>query len=140
VAIVDALITRSPNDLDVNRWLPVDEVLRRIADRFPLAVVDRERGDRIVRESVVRLIEVSAHTVVLDDWRAMEGRVAYVTIREAVGGPQFGFFVMSQTTLFEIDYDRPEDRDACRPLLEALATALEYDIVTEDVTDEVLDD
>lgn len=138
--IVDALVTRNPNDLDVNGWLPVDEVLRRIAERFPLAVIDRERGDRMVREAIIKLVEVSAHTVILDDWRAMEGRVAYVTIRDQVDGLQFGFFVMTQTTTFEIDYERPEDRDACRPLLDALADALEYDIITEDVADEDLND
>jgi len=140
MAVADALITRNPDDLDVLGWLPVDEVLRRIADRFPLAVVDRERGDRIVREHAVRLAEVSAHAVVLDDWRALEGRVAYITIREGVGGPQFGFFLKPQTTMFEIDYERPEDRDDCRPLLEALAEALEYDILTEDIVDEDLGD
>ena len=107
MAIADALISRN-SDLEVEGWLPVDEVLRRIVVRLPLAVVDRERGDRIVRENVVRLVEVSAHAVVLNSWRAMEGQVAYVTIREAVGGPQFGFFMGTQTTIFEIDYERAE--------------------------------
>lgn len=140
MAIADALITRSLNDLDVTTWLPVEEVFRRITAQFPLAVVDRERGDRIVREQLARLIELSAHPVILEDWRTCEGRVAYVTIRKEVGGPQFGFFVMPQTTMFEIEYARAEDRDACRPLLEVLAEALEYDILTEDVAGEDLED
>ena len=57
MAIADALVTRNPNDLDASGWLPVDEVLRRVAERFPLAVVDRERGDRTVREAVDKLVE-----------------------------------------------------------------------------------
>ena len=132
MAIIDSLVTRNPDDLDVTAWMPVKEVLRRIAARFPLAVVDRERGDRIVRERLARLVELSAHPVILNDCRALEGRVAYVTIRTEVGGPQFGFFVMTQTTVFEIEYEQAEDRNACRPLIEALAEALEYDIVTEE--------
>jgi hypothetical protein len=64
------------------------------------------------------------------------GRVAYVTIREEVGGPQFDFFLDDCPTSITIEYERPEDREACRPLLEELAVALaEYDIVTEDVED-----
>jgi hypothetical protein len=140
MAIVDTLYHRNP-DRHVEGWLPPEELLRRIADRFPLAVIDRERGDRRVREHRDRLAEVGAAQVILDDWRAMEGRVAYITIRDRVGGPQFEFLIRARPTSLEIEYERPEDREVCRPLLEALAATLaEYDIQSEDIVDEDLDD
>lgn len=135
MAIVDTLYHRGP-DRHEESWMPMEEVLQRVAARFPLAVIDRKRGDRMVRDHAVRLAELDAHEVVLNGWRALEGHVAYVTIRNEEGGPQLGFFLLDTPTSIEIDYERPEDRDACRPLLEELAAALaEYNIVTEDLED-----
>ena len=111
------------------------KLLRRVTAQFPHAVIDRERGDRMVRDHADRLDDLSAHSVVLDDCRAIEGRVAYVIIRGEEGGPGFAFFILPDPGLIEIDYERPEDRAECRPLLQALAEALEYDIVTEDLDD-----
>ena len=104
--------------------------------RFPLAVIDWERGDRIVRGEIAQLEELDVHQVVLDNHRAMLGQTAYVTVWEAVDGPQFGFFLNSHPTMVDIDYEHPEDRDASRPLFEALATALDWDILTEDVKED----
>ncbi len=132
MALFDALIHRGP-DRFVESWLPMDEVVRRIVARFPLAIVDRERGDRMVRDHTDELIALDAHTVVLESWKAMEGHVAYVTIREDTVGPRFHFFLTERPTSFDIDYDREEDREVCRPLLEALEEALgEYELVSED--------
>lgn len=130
--LVDILTHRRPNK-HIETWMPMEEVLKRVAARFPHAIIDRERGDRMVRDHGAHLAELSAHDVVLNDWRALEGRVAYVTIREDVTGPQFEFFLTDTPTTIDIDYEQPEDRDRCRPLLEALATALpEYDLVSID--------
>ncbi len=135
MVIVDTLYHRGP-DRHVESWLPMEEVLRRVAARFPLAVIDRERGDQKVRDHAVELSELSAHSLVLESWRALEGRVAYVTIREETGGPHFDFFLFERPTSIDIEYEHEEDREACRPLLEALAAELaEYDIVTEDIED-----
>ena len=132
MALFDALIHRGPKKY-VESWMPMDEVLRRITARFPLAIVDRERADQKVRDHIAELIRLDAHTVVLEDWKAMEGHVAYVTIREDTNGPRFHFFLTERPTSFDIDYDREEDRDVCRPLLEALEEALgEYELVSED--------
>ena len=117
MALHDALLYRSADPLVGGGYLPPDELLRRVAARFPFAVIDRERGDQFVRDGTARLAEVSAHDVVLNDWRALEGRVAYVTIRGEAGGPQFEFFLTPNPSLIEIEYERPENRDACRPLL-----------------------
>ena len=136
MAIVDTLSHRSP-DRHEESWMPMEEVLRRVAARFPLANIDRERGDRKVREHGDRLAKLHAHQVVLDGWQALTSRVAYVTIREEVGGPQFDFFLLDTPTSIDIEYERPEDREVCRPLLEELAAELaEYVIVTEDIVDE----
>lgn len=130
--IVDTLFHRGP-DRHVESWMPMEEVLRRVVARFPLAVIDRERGDRMVRDHAVELSELSAHSVVLNGWRALEGRVAYVTVREEAGGPQFDFFLTDRPTSIDIEYAQEEDRAICRPLLEALAAELaEYDLVSED--------
>lgn len=132
MALFDALIHRGP-DRFVESWMPMDEVVRRVSARFPLAIVDRERGDQMVRDHTVELTKLDAHTVVLENWKAMEGHVAYVTIREDADGPRFHFFLTESPTSLEIDYDREEDRDICRPLLEALEEALgEYEIYSED--------
>src|SRR5262249_30930087 len=89
VAIVDTLIHRGP-DRHVESWLPMDEVLRRVTARFPLAVIDRERGDQRVIAEADKLEELSSPTSVLVELhRKMIGRVAYVTIREDDDGPQF---------------------------------------------------
>lgn len=109
--------------------------MRRVADQFPLAVMDRERGDRMVRNHAARLYELSAHSVAFDNWRALEGRVAYVAILGEKGGPVFAFFLLPDPGLIEIDYERPEDRAECQPLLKALASVLEYGILTEDLED-----
>ncbi len=132
MALFDALIHRGPKKY-VESWMPMDEVLRRIVSRFPLTVVDRERGDRIVRDHLAELIRLDAHTVVVEDWKALEGHVAYVTILEETSGPRFHFFLSERPTSIEIDYDHEEDRDVCRPLLEELEEALgEYDLISED--------
>lgn len=132
MALVDVLCHRGPKKY-VESWMPMDEVLQRVTARFPLAVVDRERGDQMVRDHLADLISLDAHTVVLENWKAMEGHVAYVTIRKNVDGPQFHFFLTERPTSFDIEYDREEDRDIGRPLLESLVEALgEYDLVTDD--------
>jgi hypothetical protein len=133
--LVDSLVYRHPGP-HVEGFLPPAELLQRVTNRFPLAVIDRERGDRIIREGVDRLAELMSPTdTIVDHHRALIGRVAYVTIRVGAGRPQFGFLLYPHPTVIEIDYERPEDRDACRPLLEALAAELEYDIESEDLED-----
>ncbi len=90
---------------------------------------------RAAADEMVRLGLPPTDTLVTNH-RALEGQVAYVTIREREGGPQFGFFLLPYPTMFDIDYVRPEDRDDCRLLLETLAAELpEYDIITEDLDD-----
>lgn len=132
MALVDILCHRGPEKY-VESWMPMDDVLRRVAARFPLAVVDRERGDRMVRDHSADLISLDAHAVVLENWKAMEGHVAYVTIRENADGPRIHFFLTERPTSFDIEYDREEDRDNCRPLLDSLVETLgEYDLVTDD--------
>jgi hypothetical protein len=134
--LVDSLVYRHP-DPHVEGFLPPAELLQRVANRFPLAVIDRERGDRIIQEGADRLAELSSPTAgFAEDHRRLLGRVAYVTVREEQEGPQFGFLLYPHPTVIDIDYERPEDRDAGRPLLEALASELaEYDIVSEDPDD-----
>jgi hypothetical protein len=111
----------------------MDEVLRRVAARFPLAIIDRARADQKVRDHLIDLEGLSAHTVILESWRALEGRVAYVTVREVADGPHFEFFITDQPSSIDIDYEYEDDREVCRPLLEDLAAALpEYDLVSED--------
>jgi hypothetical protein len=133
MALFDALIHRGPEKY-VESWMPMDEVLRRITARFPLAIVDRERGDRRVIAETDKLAELASPTSILVELhRKMIGRVAYVTIRGEAGGPQFEFFLTDTPTSIDIEYERDEDRDICRPLLEALAAELpEYDLVSED--------
>ncbi|MFO0938762.1 MAG: hypothetical protein U0798_19845 [Gemmataceae bacterium] len=141
MAMYDALVYRSADRHAEDGYLPQDELKRRVAARFPLAVIDRERGDQYVRDQTVRLIELSAPDVVLKDWRSHEGRVAYVTIRGKSDGPQFEFFLFPNPNIIEIVYKRPEDRDACRPLLEELAEVLpEFDIMSEDLEDDNFED
>ena len=69
--------------------------MRRVADRFPLAVIDRERGDRIVRAGADKIAALvgSPTDPSVERHLALVGRVAHVTIRDAVGGPQFSFFL-----------------------------------------------
>ena len=125
--------------------LPTEELLRRVANRFPLAVIDRERGDRIVRvgaDNLAALHGSPTHPSV-ERQLALVGRVAHVTIRDAVGGPQFGFFLTPNPTSIYIEYERPQDRAACRPLLKALVAELaDYHHMTQslDMQSEKLDD
>jgi hypothetical protein len=135
VAIVDSLVQRNPT-MNIDLFLPQAEFLRRLTGWFPHAVIDWERGDRIVRGEIAQLEELDAHQVVLDNHRGMLGHTAYITIREEAEGPKFGFFLRSRPTMVDIDFEQPEDRAATRPLLEALATALDWDILTEDVEEE----
>lgn len=137
MAVFDALIHRNP-DRHTESWLPMEEVLRRVATRFPLANIDRERGDRRIRAEADNLVELgmSPTSDLVELHRKLVGRVAYVTIRAEVGGPQFDFFLHDCPTSITIEYARPEDRKDCRPLLEELAATLaEYDLVTEDIED-----
>jgi hypothetical protein len=103
-----------------------EEVLRRVANRFPFAIIDRERGDQIVRagaDSTIAQFGDPTHPGI-ERQLAMVGRVAHVTIRDAVGGPQFCFFLTPNTAVINIEYERPEDREACRPLLKAFVLEL----------------
>lgn len=137
MAIIDSLLYRNP-DPDLEGFLPPDEVQRRVVARFPLAVVDRERANQIVRAAADEMVALglpSTDTIVANHL-ALEGRVAYVTVRELDVGPRLGFFLFPCPSMLEIEYERPTDRDANRPLLEALAAELaEYDIVSEDLDD-----
>ena len=136
MAIIDTLSHRGPTRY-AETWMPMEEVLQRVAARFPLAVIDRERADQHVIAEADQMVEVygpTSHLVELH--RKMVGQVAYVTIREEVRGPQFHFFLRQCPTSIDIDYDQEEDREVCRPILEALAAALpEYDLVSEDPAD-----
>ena len=137
MAVFDALNHRGP-DRHAESWMPMEEVLRRVVARFPLAVIDRVRGDRRVLAEADNLVDLgmSPASELVALHRKSVGRVAYVTIREEVGGPQFDFFLDDCPAIIAIEYQRPEDRNDCRPLLEELAAALaEYDIVTEDIED-----
>jgi hypothetical protein len=122
-----------------------EELLRRVANRFPLAVIDLERGDRIVRagaDSMAALVGNPTHPGI-ERHLATVGRVAHVTIRDAVGGPQFCFFLSPNTAGINIEYERPQDREACRPLLKALVAELaDYTHMTQglDIESEKLDD
>jgi hypothetical protein len=125
--------------------LPTEELLRRVANRFPLAVIDRERGDRTVRAGADNLaaLKGSPTDPSVERHLALVGPVAHVTIRDAVGGPQFGFFLIPNPTVIHIEYERPQDREACRPLLEALVAELaDYYHTTQDldIESENLDD
>jgi hypothetical protein len=125
--------------------LPTEELLRRVANRFPLAVIDRERGDRIVRAGADQLAALVGSPTDSSVARhlALVGRVAHVTIRDAVGGPQFSFFLSPNPTGIQIEYERPQDREACRPLLKALVAELaDYYHMSQDldIESENLDD
>jgi hypothetical protein len=125
--------------------LSTEELLQRVARRFPLAVIDRERADQWIRAGAdSRAAQVGSPTdPSVERHLAMVGRVAHVTIRDAVGGPQFSFFLLPQPTVIKIDYERPEDREACRPLLAALVQELpDFHHMTEneDIESEDLDD
>lgn len=133
MTMIDTLYHRGPTRY-AETWMPTEEVLQRVAARFPLAIVDRVRADRHVIAEVDQMKELygpTSHLVELH--RKMIGKVAYVTVREEAGGPQFHFFLRQCPTSIGIDYDQEEDREVCRSLLEALAAALtEYDLVSED--------
>jgi len=140
VAIVDTFRHRGPTRY-AETWMPMEEVLQRVVARFPLAVIDRERADRHVLWEVEQMMPLYGPTSDLVELhRNMIGHVAYVTIREEVGGPQFHFFLRQCPTSIDIEYEREEDeeereeeRKVCRDLLEKLAAALpEYDLVSED--------
>jgi hypothetical protein len=134
VAIIDTLYHRGP-DRHVESWLPMDEVLRRVAARFPLVTIDRERGDRRVVAEADNLVELgmSPTSELVELHRKMVGRVAYVTIREDDNGPRFDFFLTDHPSSIDIDYEHDGDREGCRRLLHALTAALpEYDLVSED--------
>lgn len=132
--IYDFLVHRDA-DPDVEGFLPHAEILQQVGVRFPLAIIDLERGDQMVREHGERLSRLSAPEVVLDSWQKLLGQVAYVTIREEENGPGFGFFLDPRPTLIEIVYEQPGERETCRPLLESLAEQIGYDIQTEDLPD-----
>ncbi len=135
VAIVDTLFHRRPNRHEES-WMPTEEVLRRVAVRFPLATIDQERGDRRIIAEADNLAELAGPSHLVELHRKMVGRVAYVTICDEASGPRFGFILRDTPFSIEIEYERLEDREVCRPLLEALAAELaEYDIVTEDIED-----
>ena len=124
--------------------LSAEELLRRVASRFPLAVIDRERGDEIVRagaDSIAKLVGSPTDPSV-ERRLSLVGRVAYVTIRDAVDGPQMGFFVVPNLigTGIRIEYESAQERMACRPLLEALVAELaDYCWMTQDLDEETED-
>lgn len=133
--LVDCLVFRSPEP-DEEGFVPPAELLRRVADRFPYSTIDRDRGDQWIQAAADEMVTLGlppTDTLVVNH-RALVGQVAHVTVREKVGGPQFGFFVLPQPTVIDIEYDQPEHRELCRPLLEELcATLAEYDLQTDDL-------
>jgi hypothetical protein len=135
--IVDSLVFRHP-DPDVEGYLPPEEIIERVTKQFPLAVVDRERADQMIREQADELASYMSGTdFLVTRHRAMVGRVAYVNLRERDEGPEFGFFLYPEPTVIDIDYQEEEERDICRPLLKALQKTLpEYDFVTEELDDD----
>ena len=134
--LVDSFICRHP-DPDVEGFVWPAELLLRVANRFPRAVIDRKRADRMVREQADELAKYMSQTdTIVANHRALVGHVAYVTVQEAASGPQIDFLLFPRPTVIDVDYERPEDRDACRPLLEALAAErAEYDLMSEDLED-----
>jgi hypothetical protein len=127
--------------------LPLEEILRRVADRFPLAIIDRERGDQIVRAGAeARAAFVGSPTdPSVERHLALLGKVAHVTIRDSVDGPHCCFFLNPNLigTGMQIEYQSKQDRIACRPLLKALVAELaDYYCMTQDLDSETenLDD
>ncbi|WP_439627447.1 hypothetical protein [Gemmata sp.] len=132
--LVDSLVYRHP-DPDVEGFVEPAELLQRVADRFPLTVIDHERADRMVREQAGQLATyMSRADTIVTNHLAMLGRVAYVTVRG--DGLQVGFFLFPRPTIIDFEYEPPENRAACRSLIEAVAEALpEYHLVSEELED-----
>lgn len=131
MVIVDTLVFHCPGVKDVileNRYLEQTEIIRRIKDRFPQAVIDRERADQLVRQNVEYLVTLGAPKVVVENKRAEIGKVAYVTVSSESGEPRFGFFMYSTPWTMDVDYEPSVDRAGCRQLLEAVAATIGYDI------------
>ena len=88
MAIFDALVHRGP-DRYVESWMPMDEVLQRVAARFLPAAIDRERGDRRIIAEADNLVDLGMNSTsdLVELHRKLVGLVAYVAIREEVRGP-----------------------------------------------------
>jgi hypothetical protein len=124
--------------------LSLDELLLRITDRFPLAVIDRERGDQIVRAGAEARAKLLGNVTdpSVERHLALVGKVAHVTIRDSVDGPHCCSFINPNLigTGFQVEYQSQQDRIACRPLLKALVAALaDYHCMTQDLDSEAED-
>jgi len=125
--------------------LSMEEVLRRVTSRFPLAIIDRERGDELVRAGAAKTATLvgSPPDSSVERQLALVGRVAYVTVRDTVDGPHFSFLVNPNKigNGILIEYESAKDRIACRPLLEAFLAELgEYYCMTQDFDEETESD
>jgi hypothetical protein len=69
-------------DSEVETRVEVEELVRRLEERFPGMSIDRKRGDALIQQGLDELISRHAPEPILESHRSYFGRTIYVSICE----------------------------------------------------------
>src|SRR5205823_3813111 len=108
-------------------YLDPSEVLRRVAAELPGAVIDVAGAEEAVRRNCECLAELRAPQVVLENWRQILGRTAFVTIQGDSAGEYIRFHLTPEVGL-EVQHG-PAGRERCRSLVDGLSEVLGYEVI-----------
>ena len=110
-----------------DQYLPLDEVIRRIAPAFRRVHLDRARGDAGVREGYEQLLAVGAPNALREAQLAQLGTTVCASVADNDGPDGWIEFVLTGEDLL-IEYRLEADRERLRPTVSKLAGLLGYQI------------
>jgi len=82
-------------DWEETLHIPVEELVRRLASRFPKLHVDREKGNALVQERLDGLIAIGAPSVILESHRSQFGDTILATIADESWGSATATAILS---------------------------------------------
>ena len=110
------------------RYFPPREVASRLAQSLPTVLIDWNRGNRMVEESLQRLVEQNPPEVILQSHRAKLDNTVYIEFRLPEYPGQTAFTVVESYKSVFLEPLDCSTESFLRTLADRIAKALEYSI------------
>lgn len=109
-------------------FLPVTEVLQRLMDAFPVHEFDQTKGTETAEQMIAKLEEMDAPAELVDSYRRRSEKAINCYVSDDGSEDAYLHFTLWPGEPIFLGYHSTEHEEAARPLLERLATALDYKI------------
>lgn len=117
------------------QYLPVDEVIRRIAPAFRRVSFDWCRGDARIRENYERMVALQTPEIILQSQRALFGMSVWVSVADDDEPDACVEFLLLPDGGVFIDYRSEADRERLRPTVHKIAGVLGYQVAERESHD-----